>query len=345
MTNGEQASFTRALRGSCVAVGVAMAAASSFSTAGCKKADPAGVTPDAPSTAAAAVPEKTPQVAGSPAPVAASAPLAVPSSAKPALSATPHVSGAAPRASGAASGSAARPGSPGEPQEIGDFFADGGLGLKGIGEGGGCPCRCDQSEQMVDDLRSEGRPEAIAAIESSLRTIGEREDAGYITDRMVQHRLRLVAYGEELGRKGPSRFTVFPAVHGVVAGRSGAGLMVVAQPFMHGESTEIVNGKEKPLRTSFVVRLSLENGGADVELARPTLESSVPLPVSRWYVAGTNGEPWDGALRSGEKKTVHLIGYAGEPVDPGTEVTGMIKIESLTLPLKVRARKRWDRPI
>src|SRR5262249_29680367 len=84
----------------------------------------------------------------------------------------------------------------------------GGLGLTGVGQGGGCPCGCDRSVSMVAELRDEGGPEAIRSIDDSLRTIAEREDAGYITERMVQHRLRLLGLAKDLGRAEAWRSTL-----------------------------------------------------------------------------------------------------------------------------------------
>ena len=111
----------------------------------------------------------------------------------------------------------------------------------------------------------------------------------------------------------------------------------------NGESSEIVRGKEKPLRTSFVVRIDVTNtGAADLAFARPTLESSIALPVSRWYVPGTDGQPWDGVLRAHETKRVHVIGYAAEPLQPGARLSATLRFGALSVPLSAVAKKRWD---
>jgi hypothetical protein len=220
-------------------------------------------------------------------------------------------------------------------------------GLQGTGTGtgmgyGGCPCGCDHSQGMVAELRGLPREEALRAIDDSLHTIGEREDAGYITDRMVRHRLRLLGLGKDLGRVGPARFTIIPGVRADFAG-STSSTNVRAQFVFHGQTTELVNGKEKLLLAAFVLRLDLENGGgADVTLHAPTFESKTALPVSRWYVAGGEGQPWDGVLRAGTKKIVHVIGYAGDPIEPGAEVSAAIHFESLQWNVKTRARKHWN---
>ncbi|MBL8739866.1 MAG: hypothetical protein JNK04_02195 [Myxococcales bacterium] len=62
---------------------------------------------------------------------------------------------------------------------------------------GGCPCGCDHSEQMASELMEASTGDAETAIEQSLHTIAEREDAGYITWAMVTHRRRLLATSRE----------------------------------------------------------------------------------------------------------------------------------------------------
>ncbi len=62
----------------------------------------------------------------------------------------------------------------------------------------GCPCGCDRSAKMAADLRKAHEDVAPKAIEKSRMTIGERENVGYITERIVQHRLRLLELVEEL---------------------------------------------------------------------------------------------------------------------------------------------------
>lgn len=64
--------------------------------------------------------------------------------------------------------------------------------------------------------------------------------------------------------------------------------------------------------------------------------------MSRWYVAGSDGQPWDGVLRARTKKLVHVIGYAGEAVQPGADVEATMHFESLNLRMKTRARAGWN---
>lgn len=225
-----------------------------------------------------------------------------------------------------------------------DASRDHGLGL-GLGPpaAGGCPCGCDHSEDMVDELRGQDPAKALASIDESLHTIGEREDAGYITERMVQHRLRLLAYASEIGHARPARFTSIPAPRVSIRSTTTSGLRVRADLMVHGETTELVRGKEKALHASFVLRFDLENESAmPITLRVPTLEGTIALPVSRWYLAGGDGERWNGALRIGEKAIVYVIGYLGEPALPGTEIAATVSFESLTIPVKTRARSRWN---
>jgi hypothetical protein len=211
--------------------------------------------------------------------------------------------------------------------------------LGNIGNIGHCPCGCDHSVAMVSDLREEGGPVALRSIDDALHTIAEREDYGYITERMIEHRLRLVALESELGRPEAGRSPVVPPVRDDGPRVSNAAMRVHADFVLHGDSTEIVNGKEKDLKACFLLRMEIENKGArEVTLHAPTLDASVPLPVSRWYVAGGDGEPWDGVLRGGETKLVHVIGYAGDRVAPGTEMATTVRFESSSFDATARAR-------
>lgn len=294
---------------------------------GCAQEGPGGAV----SATKAADPAKA---ASSGAPTASQGSLAPPPALPPSVEAPPP----APSGSGSARARARASSS-----AIGDAFGAGGLGLKGIGEGGGCPCGCDHSEEMTDELRALGGAGALATLDASLRTIGEREDAGYVTERMVKHRLRLLGLKKELGHGATYLRSPVPPVRAGAAVDAG-GAKVRAELVLHGDSVEVVNGKEKPLDACFVVRLELESAGGRVTLQAPTLEASVPMPVSRWYVAGTDGAPWDGKLERGERKLVQVIGYTGARVAPGTELAARIHVGSATLDARAKAKKRWDEP-
>ena len=226
-------------------------------------------------------------------------------------------------------------------------FESGGLGLQGVGPGGGCPCGCDHSEAMAAELRLLGGAPALARIESSIHTIGEREDAGYITEAMVRHRLRLLGLRGEL-EPGAERAYARPIGSPLPSGspaRAGQDTSVRAQLIVHGDTVEQVNGRQKPLKACFLLRMEIENTApTGITVAAPRLEAGVPLPVSRWYLAGTAGEPWDGRLGRGEKKTVHVIGYTGQALAPGTDVDATIRFESLVLEANARARGHWNEP-
>lgn len=263
-------------------------------------------------------------------------PLVVPSASTTASSLAPSALASAPVASAAVAPTASSSAAAASPPDGGGLS-----GLK-LNSSGGCPCGCDHSEGMAAELRSEPRDVALASIDDSLRTIGDREDAGYITERMIEHRLRLLDLGRELRRTSGVRFTKVPTIRAPIAGKAND-VNVLADLLVHGDTVEIIHGREKPLRASFVLRLDVANASAhDVTLHAPTLEGSVALPVSRWYVVGGDGTAWDGVMKAGEKKLVHVIGYVGAPLRPGTHVDATFRFESLTVAANVRARARWD---
>jgi hypothetical protein len=172
---------------------------------------------------------------------------------------------------------------------------------------------------------------------------------------MLEHRLRLLDLRAEVdpawsvATLGPRDRGVPPAEprrHGDLPPQTMAqdgALRVTAELNAHGETTELVDGREKLLRASFVLRLELENlGGERVRLGPPAILARVPFPVSRWYVVGGDGRPWDGILDGGAKASVNAVGYLGEPVKPGTELEATVHVHSLVLRARARARGRWD---
>jgi hypothetical protein len=255
---------------------------------------------------------------------------------------------AAPSVSGSARATA------GSAAPVGSFGA-GGLGLSGVGEGGGCPCGCDRSERLLAQLRAQGGPEALGAVDFSLRTIAAREEGGYITERMVQHRLRLLGLDAEIGGPGlsPERCA---SPHSLPAGAPSASndtTSVRLELIVHSEGTEIVNGEEKLLKACFLLRMQIANLGDDAITVRPpaldTLaaapsarDARAPFEVSRWYVVGTAGIPWDGALGAHAEQTVNVIGYAGAPLAPATEVLARVRFERMDIPTTARARAHWN---
>ena len=209
-----------------------------------------------------------------------------------------------------------------------------------IGEEG-CPCGCDRSAKMAADLRM-AREAAPAAIEKSLVTIGERENVGYITERMVQHRLRLLDLSEELhvepssalGQVSRSRDRCKVAT--VEDGR----LRVCPELVVHGERTEIVAGHDKLIESCFRLWLEIENlTGEERTLAPASIDGgAVHFPVSRWYREGGRGEAWNGVLGAREKVRVNVIGYIPEHVAPGTAITAAISVDALRLGASTEAR-------
>jgi hypothetical protein len=234
----------------------------------------------------------------------------------------------------------------------------------GTGQGfGGCPCGCDRSEEMAGELRTAGGDGAIGAIAETLRIIAEREDAGYITEAMVEHRLRLLDVRGELATaagKAPevaaSRDRGVPMPAGRRAGElartksssriqvaEDAALRVRAELTAHGETTELVRGREKALRASFRLGIDLRNlTDEELTLEAPVLEGAAGFPVRRWYLVGGDGRAWDGRLGPRETRSVNVVGYLGAPVEPGAELEATVRLRGIVLHAATRALGRWD---
>lgn len=218
---------------------------------------------------------------------------------------------------------------------------------------GGCPCQCDRSQAMAAELRGLEGPDALRAIEQSLHTIAEREEAGYVTEAMISHRLRLVDMEAEL--RGAGTIPAALSTRSVSsdfdhrAGRehrtiADGTLRAAIELIVHGQTTEWVNGREKPLRPCFLLSLELKNATDAVKIVKqPEIASQVPFPISRWYVKGEGGQPWNGRLAARERKTIHVIGYVGSELAPKTKVAAAIRFESSTFHATTLARSRWNR--
>jgi hypothetical protein len=217
---------------------------------------------------------------------------------------------------------------------------------------GGCPCDCDRSKAMAAEMRALGGEGALRSIDKSLATIAEREESGFVTEAMISHRLRLLDVEREMQKAGTIAFALQPRAlpfsgiqhrtlrqEAVDDGRLRVGMELA----VHGQNTEWVANKQKLQLACFVLSLDVENAtDAERVVKKPVIASSVPFPISRWYLRGENGEPWDGKLVGRERKSVHVIGYLGAPVKPKTEVEATIQFESSTFRAKTRARSRWD---
>jgi hypothetical protein len=193
--------------------------------------------------------------------------------------------------------------------------------------------------------------EARAEILRSLHTIGEREAAGYITEAMVQHRLRLlkVANTIETDRGVLTKPERSPAALRASERRTrsprqvGSTLSVGNELLVFGATTETVNGRDKKLPACFRWWLSLENvTDADVRVEEPTIDGSVTFDARRWYLEDGNGEPWDGVLKAKSEVRVLLIGYLDKPIAPRTRVDAKLAIQSLTVASTVDALGHWD---
>ncbi len=217
-------------------------------------------------------------------------------------------------------------------------------------EGGGCPCGCDRSKQMVTELRAQQRAQALAAVEESLATIRAREETGYVTAAQIDHRLNLLDFEDELRRQSGDR----PAPRAIDVGAwdanggswqtaGDASLRMSAELVVHGEMTEVVHGREKLQPAHFVIRLVVTNASSeDLKLTQPTLRADVGMPVRRWYLVGSDGQSWDGSLPKGEARRVHAIGYLSRAIAPGARVNATIHLGSLEISTSVRARERWN---
>ncbi len=218
----------------------------------------------------------------------------------------------------------------------------------------GCPCGCDRSEKMSAELRAQGGAEALETLGWSLQTIAEREQAGYITEAMVQHRLRLLGLQSELGpTQAASTFGLTPELSPIAERlRSSRGelpatddgtLRVRSRLLVHGEAIEMVRGRKKKLLPSFRLWLGLENlTRGPLTVRRPTVEATPTLPVSRWYVEDTAGEPWNGQMQPDETESVLVVGYLGAPVKPGTRIDAVVHVGEMRIETTAVAGKRWN---
>jgi hypothetical protein len=215
---------------------------------------------------------------------------------------------------------------------------------------GGCPCSCDRSQEMTAELRAVGGDSAHDALESSLATIAEREAAGYVTEAMIAHRLRLLTLEHELPSTRPAFVAAFtplvPTHDRPLQTIDRDGLRARMELHVHGATTEWIRGREKPLRASFVLAMEIENPTNAARIVRPpSIASSAPYPISRWYVRddrGRSGQPWDGKLAPRQRQLVHAIGYVGADLVPKTPIAAAVQFESSTFHLETRARARWN---
>ena len=212
---------------------------------------------------------------------------------------------------------------------------------------GGCPCSCDHSQELASELEALGGEEALERIDDTLAIIAEREDAGFVTEAMVSHRLRLLDLAAKLGMPSFFDHTLWSrnadrAQRGGLLPVDGDGLRVRSELVVHGEKTETIRGKPKLQRACFRLWLEVENTSDEPRVLQvPALQANVPLPVSRWYIEDSEGREWSGALAAREKASVLVIGYVGEPIPPGAEIQATIELESLEIPVTTRARNRW----
>ncbi len=220
---------------------------------------------------------------------------------------------------------------------------EGGTGTRAKGEEG-CPCGCDRSKAMAAELRTKDDRSALARIDETLATIALRENAGYVTERMVQHRLRMLDVAREIESRSLVPATERPAP--AVASRcttpkaEGHGLRICPSLALHGERIEIVKGEEKLIESSYRLWLEIENlGDAARAIAPPVLPSTnAGLPVARWTRTGPAGSPCDCRPPAPETVRVNVIGTIPGHVAPGTHVSVSIALEAIELRVETDAR-------
>jgi hypothetical protein len=208
---------------------------------------------------------------------------------------------------------------------------------------------------MAAELRAEDPASALDAIGDALGTIAAREDGGYVTEAMVEHRLRMLGLSVELGMPSAGTRGLALSSTSCVSGSSewvvAGPLRVRAELSAHGQSVETVRGHEKPIRASFRVGLAIENTGHErLTLEAPSVDGSpIGMPVTRWYLLGSDGRPWDGVIEGGGSRCVNAIGYLPEPAPPGTRLDATVRLRdgsshALELHASTFARKHWNLP-
>ena len=223
---------------------------------------------------------------------------------------------------------------------------DGGTGTRAKGEEG-CPCGCDRAAEMAAVLREHGGDVASSGIDRALVTIAEREEVGYVTERMIAHRLGLLELAAQLGAETSPAAAPRPVRPVEAVCVRDVALRVCAELIVHGERVEVIDGRDKLVEPTFVVRVEVENlGTADRALAAPKVDAGpVELAVTRWYEAGGAGHPWDGQLRRGETVRLHVIGDITERVRPGTAIDATIVTDGASVRLRTEALATvpWER--
>lgn len=219
--------------------------------------------------------------------------------------------------------------------------SEGGTGTRAKGEEG-CPCGCDHSAAMAAELRRKEDADALAGIQATLTTIGTREEAGYITERMVQHRLRMLDLAGEIAERRPELTAPFWSTSSSSRCAServeGRGLRLCAELAVHGERFEIVRGAEKLITSSFRLWLEIENLRSEPRtLALPAIDG-VRFPIARWYREGTAGLPFDGVVGAGERVRVNVIGDIPEHVLPGAPIDATVRVDTVAVHVKTEAR-------
>jgi hypothetical protein len=218
-----------------------------------------------------------------------------------------------------------------------------------VNNGGGnnlCPCGCDQSEAMAADIDKLDKEPALIEIERILKIQAKREHLiGYITEAMITHRLRLLDLAtQKMGQAPPlpkpsARALALRQSRNKRPAVTNNRLQVRTEMIAYGDYREKIQGKDKHYPAAFRLWMEVTNlTGEPLTLAAPTLASSVPLPVSRWFLEDTTGMPFDGRLKRGETKSILVIGDMGEPIKAGVEFDVNVRFDTLEIPIHVYTR-------
>jgi hypothetical protein len=70
-------------------------------------------------------------------------------------------------------------------------------------------------------------------------------------------------------------------------------------------------------------------------------EGRCSLAVSTWYVLGSDGRPWDGAIDPKQTLRVNVIGYLDEPLAPGALATATVDFAGSSFPVQSVAGAHW----
>jgi hypothetical protein len=200
---------------------------------------------------------------------------------------------------------------------------------------------------MAADIDKLDKEPALIEIERILKIQAKREHLiGYITEAMITHRLRLLDLAtQKMGQAPPlpkpsARALALRQSRNKRPAVTNNRLQVRTEMIAYGDYREKIQGKDKHYPAAVRLWMEVTNlTGEPLTLAAPTLASSVPLPVSRWFLEDTTGTPFDGRFKRGETKSILVIGDMGEPIKAGVEFDVNVRFDTLEIPIHVYTRE------